>query len=190
MKNKNGLLFKKIKSHPIRIDSIENIDIISDYIQNNSYVVAFMDNEVIFGKYKDQKFEFPKNQNIELKYVNRMRIFNEKEELHIWRSKSEYRGRYRNDEDGESTDIVEADQVLSGTRTVQENGNTVLTEEMGTRFVLPGKWQADDKKQRVAIKTRHYIDYFNGYQASYCDSRFVKFVQLPIKGGKKWKNVK
>jgi len=86
-----------------------------------------------------------------------MRIFNQDEELRLWRSEGKLKGRYRADNEGEETDFIEANQVLYGTKAEYRNNYTILTEQRGMKITLPGNWMADNKKLRVAIKTRHYI---------------------------------
>lgn len=175
----NGLTLINIKSKAEKVE-INTIDDIKNYIKNNSFVVAYLDNEVLFGNYNNGEWLFYQNKFIDLKYLKRIRIFNKDEEVHIWYSNGKLQGRYRTDVEGEETDIIEVNQVIFGTN-FQKHGNyTILTEERGVQVILPGDWQVDNKKNRVAVKTRYYIEYLNGYQASYCDSRFVEFVQLPL----------
>lgn len=178
----NGLILNTTNSRTENMEII-GINDFGKYIKDKSFVIAYLDNEVLFGTYNNGVFEFHKNKYIELEYLKRLRIFNKNEELHIWYSNGKLIGRYRTDTEGEETDFIEANQVIFGTKAQYENAYTILTEERGVQVVLPGEWEADSNKKRVAIKTRHYIEYLNGYQASYCDSRFVDFVQLPIKGG-------
>ncbi len=181
----NGLSLQHIKSESKHIDNINSLEDIKNYIKKESDVVAFLDNEVIIGRYERERFKFPEQKNIEFKYINRMRIFNENEELHIWRSNGIIKGRYRSDGDGNETDIVESYQVISGTTAKKPDDYTRLIEEKkGIELLIPGEWKADDKETRVALKTRHYIEYLQGYQASYSDARMVNFVQMPKKGVK------
>ena len=177
----NGLNLKSMPSSVKQITEFEKLDDVSNYIKNDSYVVAYLDNEVLFGVYNNSEFEFPNNKKVVFEYLKRIRIFNETEELHIWFSKGKLKGRYRKDEEGNETDIVEANQVVYGTK--YESDDMTLIENRGTKIVLPNKFVVDEKKNRVAIKTRHYIKYLNGFQASFCDARFVRFVQLPENGG-------
>jgi len=182
----NGLNLKTIKSTEITGIEIASLTDIKEYITNSSYVIAYLDNEVLFGTYENSKFSFPNNKEIKFEYLKRVRIFNLSEELHIWFSKGKFAGRYRKDENGIGTDIVEANQVLYGTDVCHKNGFSVLTEERGTKIELPNipqKWNADNDQVRVAVRTRHYIEYSKGFQAGYCDARFVQLVQLPEKGG-------
>ncbi len=179
----NGITADKIKSCAKTCLIFDDLDEVKNYIETKSYVVAYLYNEVLFGRY-DNGFSFPENRKIESRFVKRLRIFNADEELHIWRSKGILKGRHRIDNKGIGTDIIEADQVLFGTKAETCDGYTILTEQRGTKILIPGDWKADAKKIRTAIRTRHYIDYKYGYQATYVDARFVKFIQLPKGRGK------
>lgn len=180
-----GLKLYNIHSKSNLIDSINNINDLVSKIYEPSEFVAYLDNKVIFGRVEDGDFICIGDDKVDLKYLNRIRIFNKNEEVHVWRSNGILKGRYRNDKDGDETDIVEANQVLLGTSSKQNKNFTILSEGIGAEFVIPGIWEADKNEKRIAIKTRHYIKYLNCYQASYCDSRFVEYVQLPRSGGKK-----
>ncbi|HDL01099.1 MAG TPA: TIGR03984 family CRISPR-associated protein [candidate division Zixibacteria bacterium] len=179
----NGLISNTTKSMVKTISDFDSFDMIKHYIKSRSDVVAYLDNEVLIGKY-NQAFIFPENKEIKIRFVKRLRIFNQNEEFHIWRSSAGLKGRYRMDGDGKNTDFIESHQVLYGTKSEcnEKDNYTVLSEQNGAEIVLPGKWMADNNRERVAIRTRHYIDYKDGYQATYVDARFMEFVQLP-KGG-------
>ncbi|HEC24391.1 MAG TPA: TIGR03984 family CRISPR-associated protein [bacterium] len=180
----NGLKLMSIKSSTKTNLILEDLKKIKDYIKKESNVVVYLDNEVLIGKYNSD-FSFQEDKRIEKQFVRRLRIFNQDEELHLWRSNGELYGRYRSDSEGEETDFIEANQVIFGTKAEIYNEYTILTEQRGTEIAIPGKWKTDNKKMRVAIKTRHYIGYKNGYRAAYVDVRFVKFVQLPLMEGER-----
>ncbi len=182
MKN-NGLTLKKIKSTTKTNITIDSLDNIKDYVKEKSFVVAYLDNEVLFGKYENGVFDFFENKVIKINFLKRLRVFNQVEELHIWKKNGKMIGRYRKDGEGEDVDVIESNQVIFGTDFEYLDGYTLLKEQRGTNLVLPGKWEANNNSKRVAVRTRHYIEYINGYQASYCDSRLVDFVQLPLNGG-------
>jgi CRISPR-associated protein (TIGR03984 family) len=184
MNSINGLTLLKTKSEIKTSLVFDELDMIKYYIKTESSIVAYLDNEVLIGKY-NQGFDFFENQQIEKKFIKRLRIFNKNEELNIWRSQGTLKGRYRTDEKGEKTDFIEANQVLYGTNFEIGDKYTIISEPFrGIKIILPGKWQANNGQKRVAIRTRHYIGYLNEYQATYIDARFFDFVQLPIKGEK------
>lgn len=108
----------------------------------------------------------------------RLRIFDEQKEMHIWRSNGELKGRLRTDTIGKETSYVEVNQVMNGTKFINEgNGNIIATEEKGINYVLPfiNLENIDsEKKDRIVLVTRNYIDYNDISQAGYVDCRFVK----------------
>ncbi len=204
----NGLNLINIKSRAVRNLEMENFDNINKFLNNDnksSLVVAYLVNEVIIGKFTDNKFIFPENKHIEdgIKFLKRIRIFNSNEELLLWKDRNLLKGRYIMDMSGDTVNTplqnesaqdcscIESYQVLFGTKVINnKNSNdsksttedfTTIYEERGTKIILPGNWRANNRKERIALQTRHYIDYFDGIQATYADARFVNFVQLPIK---------
>lgn len=177
----NGLKLKKIKSSVKTNIEINELEDIENYIRYDSFAVVYLDNEVLIGKYK-RGFSFYEDKVIEKRFIKRMRIFNCNEEFLLWRSNGILKGRFRTDDEGDDIDCVEANQIIFGTDVEYKNDHTILTEQRGTKIIIPGIWKANNNKLRVAIQTRHYIGYKYDYQASYIDARFVEFVQLP-KGG-------
>ncbi len=177
----NGLTLTKTKSMAKVGLIFDDLESIKQYIKDQSDVIVYLDNEVLIGQYNGN-FSFYGNKTIDKQFVKRMRIFNQNEELYLWRDKGKLIGRYRKDSEGEEIDFIEANQVIYGTKAEYEDGCTILTEQRGTKIVLPGKWKANNKKSRVAIKTKHYIGYQDSCQATYIDARFVKFIQLPEGG--------
>lgn len=158
-----------------------------------TYFIAYLDYTVILGNVKDKElFYFDKTQGKEIKfteqeisYLQKLRIFNSKEELYIWNSnlpKKEFSARYRNEIDGEKLfEYLEANHVVFGTRTfyLDNKEYSSIRENRGTEIILPfSNITVNDKEKRLAIKTRYYIDYNDLGIAQYVDARFVKFVQL------------
>ena len=178
---KNGLELKNISStyEPFPHDSN-----IWSYVQDKfgagrSFVVAFLDYKVLIGTYEDSKYNFHENENIESKYIQRLRVFNETEELHLWRTSEGLKGRLRIDSEGNESYVVDAYQVLFGTRSEPSGNYTRISEERGTELFLPFQdlevYVKKEKKGRISIKTRNYIDYNSMFQATYIDCRFMGF---------------
>lgn len=186
---KNGLNLHQIKSKstPVPCGNIGNLEeFISQQISGNSSVVAYLDYKVQIGKFKDKKFQFYKDGKFETKYIQRLRVFNETQELLIWRSSDGLRGRLRTDDGaGNDTYIVDALQVLFGTEAESLDGaHTKISEKRGTELILPFSGETlkqvqgdkEDKKNRMCIKTRNYVIPNDVHQATYEDCRFVCFV--------------
>ncbi|MDP3149831.1 MAG: CRISPR-associated protein Csx19 [Ignavibacteria bacterium] len=174
--NKSGLSLYKIASTAIGTEVIEDLSEINKIISEKSFVVAYLDYKVLIGKYIGASFMFYNNEQIEPKYIQRMRIFNENEELMLWRSEGKLKGRLRKDNEGDEVNVVDADQVLFGTIPNAINGFTRITEERGTELILPFKnLKVDNGKNRMKITTRNYVGFNEIHHATYVDCRFVGF---------------
>lgn len=177
--NKNGLKLSTIATKAEYFHSInEPSKLIGEKIKNESDVVAYLDYKVLFGTYKDGILYFYNNEKIEDKFIQKIRLFNDKEELFIWRTSDGFNGRIRMDEGGLESEVVDAEQILFGTKSDDLGDFTVLTEKRGTEIILPGNYHVDENKKRVAIKTRNYVEYNEVNQATYTDCRFISFVQI------------
>jgi len=147
---------------------------------NNGYFVAYLDYKVLIGIFENKRFIAHKGETFEPKYLQKLRIFNEKEELFLFsRNGESFSGRLRTDYKGEEKDVIDARQTLYGT-TVDDklnDGFTRIYEERGTELILPfPNISVNDKKERIFIHTRNYIGYNDEHgQAGYEDCRFVRF---------------
>lgn len=172
----NGLIINEINSVVQIVDSISNLDAIAELIKNDSFVVAYLDYKVLVGKYTNGKFSFYKDEQIDIEYIQRMRVFNKNEELLLWRSERKLKGRLRKDNEGSKISAVDNDQVLFGTEAKALGNYTLLKEERGTEIIIPfTNIAVNPTKDRVKIKTRNYVGYNEIHQATYIDSRFVEF---------------
>jgi|LSQX01.1.fsa_nt_gb CRISPR-associated protein (TIGR03984 family) len=180
----NGLNLKRILSESNPVSVSENIlSFVKKNIKENSFVVAYLDNEVLIGKYEDGNFILPDNKTIDPKFIQKLRIFNENCELLVWRSRQTLKSRFRKDGKGEKVFVIEANQVLFGTQkddNFSQDGFVSYIEDRGTGVILPDIGLISDsaKGKRIGIKTRNYVSYTENWQATYDDVRFVGFVQL------------
>jgi CRISPR-associated protein (TIGR03984 family) len=185
----NGLKLHTIKSKleepkPLSINSLDDI---KTYIKKDALVVAYLDYKVFVCRYNNKAFEFYENHTLDLKYIQKIRIFNEYEEFLAWRSGNGLKGRYRKDGDGDEIYVVDSEQVLFGTdKEDKGNGFTRLFEKRGTEIILPFtgldvKDKAEGK--RVFLQTRNYIGCNEAGQATYVDCRFMEFINngTPLK---------
>lgn len=161
------------------LEKTKLIKLISQGISIKSHVVAYLDYKVLIGTFENGVFHFFQNENFDPKYIQKLRIFNKTQEMFIWRSSEGLKGRLRIDETGDTTDVIDAHQVLFGTKTEPTDGGfTKITEERGTEIILPFTGidvQNKVKDKRVFIQTRNYVDYNEVYQATYVDCRFIGF---------------
>lgn len=171
------------------------------HIDTAMFAVAYMDNGIFIGKFDKNAyvFKFYNNYPLKMEYLQKIRIFNENEELNVWRTFDGdrnfiygFRHIYdidnadtasNNAEDGDVRPYYckDVNQILLGTKIINiEERFVELNEERGLSIVMPNEgFKVDDGKNRIAIKTRNYIDFGRNFIASYIDARFLKFVQLP-----------
>ena len=111
-----------------------------EYIQAPSLVVAYLDYAVWIGEYENGNFSFPQKQEFQPKSIQKIRIFNQNQELLLWQSNRILQGRIRIDGTGEATDVIDANQVLFGTQKepIEITNYTKIKEERGIQIVLPG----------------------------------------------------
>ena len=176
----NGLIYLNLEtsSNPLTIQSDQDI---LDNAQEGAWFIAYLYHRVVIGRIENKQFVYYKQENSDVKLSNmlKLRVFNEDSELFVWKtSLGGYRARLRTDGQGPELGIVEAKQVLFGTKVQQlPNGYSKFTEDRGTEIILPmTNLKIDEKEHRMCVKTRSYIGYIEETgQATYEDVRFVKF---------------
>lgn len=183
MKNANGLTLKTVKTTVTTSDGVfslgsydQLIQFVSGQFPSNGLVVAYLDYQVLVGKFQPGEFIFYWPEQFQPRYMQRVRIFNENQELLIWRRSAwQYQYRFRQDEAGAEKPVVDAEQVLWGTAAKDlDHGWSYLFEERGTQLVVPlANLQLEQKQHRVKIKTRNYIGFNEMGQAGYEDCRFI-----------------
>ncbi|KAA5805720.1 type III-D CRISPR-associated protein Csx19 [Thermoanaerobacterium thermosaccharolyticum] len=152
----------------------------------NGYAVCWLDYAVLFGIIQNGKVKFYDNELPDFKkYLQKLRVFNEKKEIHIWRSGNKFRFRSREDEDsdGEGTKIeyIDAQQIMYGNKFEVNDAFIEVYEDRGIRYIVPKEFignnsieELNKNENRLVLHTRNYIDYNEIGQASFVDSRFLK----------------
>lgn len=193
MNNNNGLEISPIQSRVKNLgdfklpDNESFMSIIISNFEGHGYCVCYLDYKVLIGEYDRSSFQFYEGEKFEPRFIQRMRLFNEIQELYIWRKNNGwFSGRLRVDGEGNNTDVVEAYQVLWGTDCEHISGFSRIYEDRGTELFLPFENMTVDKNEKKAfIKTHNYISYKtegNSYQqAGYVDCRFVAFTDYQRK---------
>ncbi len=142
------------------------------------YVVAWLDYKVLIGTWEDNVFHFYEGERFEIKFIQRLRVFNPQKEFHLWRSNGRLKGRMRTDDlSGARDTAVVAHQVIFGTTDKPKPLNadfTEISEDRGTKLILPFS-NINLKSNRVFIKTHNYVTFNPVHQATYSDCRFVAF---------------
>jgi CRISPR-associated protein (TIGR03984 family) len=178
----NGLTYLTLKTSSPNVTINSEQDIL-DNAPDKAWFIAYLYHRVVIGKFENKQFVYYNQENDDVKLSNilKLRVFNEDCELFVWKtSLGGYRARLRTDVQGSEQGIVEAKQVLFGTKAEQlANGYTKLTEDRGTEIILPiTNLIVDKNDKRLCIKTRSYIGYIEKTgQATYEDVRFVDFVK-------------
>lgn len=147
---------------------------------DNATIFTLLQDKVLFGKYLNQDFIFCEPTNIVEEEIIEARIFNKKQELYIWRETDNLFFRFRKDEECtnlKNTDCEEylvSNLVLWGTkiRRIKE-GFTTIFEDRGIEYTVPFEVEKLDSKNPLKLRIHTYIEYLNGIQASFYDSRFV-----------------
>ena len=186
----NGLKLQRLLSEKITPTISDIPSAVAEHInlERDTYFVAYLDYRVAIGRYGQGGFSFYKedpDDTIEPEYLQRLRVFNEKEELLIWRSGNGFKARLRRDGDEEGDDVVvDAQQVLFGTKKGAKSNEefTEIVEDRGTSLILPLTGLRVDKDgkldPRICVKTRNYVEYNDIGQATYTDCRFIGFDEV------------
>lgn len=154
---------------------------------NEGELIVITTSHVWLGIWKDGKAIFhPEAEDpLDPEFLINFRVFNADKELYMWRKGiKRFVGRMRIDSEGSSTEIIEVKHVLQGTKSDRLEGTwTKISEDRGTEIILPFIFSLPeeteyDRKNRVKLITRYYIDYIESIQAGYVDSRFKK-IQIP-----------
>ncbi len=176
----NGLelITKKSKAEPLgEIDRQRLYSTLKTKFASRAFAVAWLDYEVLIGAWQGSDFRFYDNRPLNLKYVQRLRVFDASKELHVWRTNGVWKARLRMDGEGDNIDVVVAHQLLFGTCVEKSNdGFTAISEKRGTKLILPfSNLSVDDGRKRIFIKTHNYVQPNAVHQASYVDCSFVAF---------------
>jgi len=178
---------KTIRSKVEAKETDNNIEEVIKGIEKiqNGYIVCWLDYTVLFGTVQSGKIKLYNNELPDFnKYLQKLRVFNEKEELYIWRSGDLFKFRYREDgvseEEGKKIEYIDAEQIMHGSRFENKGDFIEVSEERGIRYIVPEKFiennlidDINNNKKRLVLHTRNYIGYNEIGQAGFIDSRFL-----------------
>lgn len=182
----NGLMLHMVKTKAETLAFNGNLsEFLKEHFKEDGYIVAYLYHEVLMGIFKEGRPVFYNGSDIDQRYLLRLRLFNESKELYVWRSGDIFKARLRIDGEGEETPVIDAHQVLWGTRAEIAGEFTRLTEDRGTNLIVPLKGiSVDSKRKRLFLRTRNYVAYAPSCQATYMDFRFMGFSNSYIKEAK------
>lgn len=139
------------------------------------HAVCWLDHKMLFINGSDllEKLDDYKE------HIIRLRVFDENEELHVWRTGKGLKYRIRSDEQGENEqEYIDSELIMNGTTAKEKGAFYEITEDRGVKYQMPKHWLGDSfqlkKNQRIKILTRNYIGYNELGQAGYVDCRFVE----------------
>jgi len=190
----NGLRLDTIKSNVPEFNTIKILDdnslmlLAKEKFGREGFCVLYLDYKVLIGRYDGERFLFYQNEIFKSRFIQKMRLFNNNKELYLWRkNRAGFGWRLRVDDSGEETDIVDAMQVLWGTKSEQKGNFNEIFEERGTKIILPFKGlEVNNQDKRVFLWTRNYVSYETNSdykQAGYADCRFVGFKNGNLSNG-------
>lgn len=161
------------------ISAAQLVDLLGKHFSVNGYCVAYLDNQVLIGRFEEQQLLFYDGAQIDPRFLQRLRMFSDEQELLLWRTGQGFRWRKRIDgleNEGSMVEAVEAEQILWGTKSeALTRGWTRLFEGRGMELILPMDSAEVTPVNRVKLTTRNYIGYNALGQAGYIDCRFVRF---------------
>lgn len=182
----NGLKYSKMKTTSIFFEIPSDAEILKNAPIENAWFIAYLFHRVVIGRVVDKQFVYYKqdDKDVMLSNVQKLRVFNKDAELFVWRTNQGiYKARLRTDSEGKEQGVVDANQVLFGTKVeIIDQKYSILKEDRGTEIILPLKdlgisdSDINAEKGRLCVHTRSYIGYIDDMLASYEDVRFVEFV--------------
>ena len=164
--------------------NVNVLAVVKEQMKQEGLVITWSVHEVKWGYYKHGGFQFSDGTtDVDLAYLQDMRIFNETEELRLTVQYGEIIYRYINDEVGEPVTYVDSSSRMIGE---VDAGRTQLNRVEGfTSLVDTGRKLSQiipvsTTKQYCYLTTRNYIGYLDNHQASYTDYRYIKIVAKEV----------
>lgn len=160
------------------------LSITKKFMKHDGLVITWSVHEVKWGYYKQGIFQFSDSTtDVDVAFLQDMRIFNDVEELRLTVQHDEIVYRYISDESGEPVSYVDSSSRLIGENNPgygqlnQVEGFTYLVDT-GRKLsqIIP----ISTSKQYCYLTTRNYIGYLDNYQASYTDYRYVKIADKDV----------
>lgn len=157
------------------------LNLAGKYMKKDGLLAVWLVNRICFGRWQNGSFSFPDEEEPEEMQVLEIRMFNEEEELHLYREGDAWKGRYILDEGTEEKKCVDSMARLFGENKFEpENGYVTLKDE-GRKISLTVP--VEENSKHYGLITRNYVyRHPRTGQAGYEDYRFYAIV--PAKGGK------
>ena len=147
-------------------------DVIKQYMKDTASLVVWQRQQISWGRWDGSTLVFANKETLDENQVIEIRVFNDNEELHLYRRHGAYEGRYVCDGTGEVQSHVDALARLWGHKTNHDGTfATLKDDELFLSMTVPCQEQAD----YYGLVTRSYINVDDETgQAGYTDYRFVR----------------
>ena len=159
--------------------------LIGEYFHKDAYIVLWQMQSIVWGKYENNAVVWADEEDVFEDGWQELRVFNEMEELHLYRKGAELIGRYRSDDGQDNCEYVDSFSRFWGEKpkTVEavENGFVKIQDiERKLEMIIPA---SVENAKRYGLLTRNYVttNEVNG-QAGYTDFRFVKIASADLEG--------
>lgn len=160
------------------VQSGQLTSLISNHFHNFAYIAAYLYSKIKIGKWENNDFQFYESEGLNEAHILKLRVFNQQQELLVYKSSGSLKARLRKDNlNGSGSYAVIADQVLAGAQTKPPNNGWIqVRHKRGGSLELPllNAYVISSDK-RIYIRTYNYIGETPVYQATYEDCRFVGF---------------
>lgn len=147
-------------------------DVIKQYMKDSASLVVWQRHQISWGRWDGSSLVFANQEALDENQILEIRVFNENEELHLYRHHGAYEGRYVCDGTGEVQSHVDTLSRLWGHKTAHDGSFVTLKDsERFLSMTVPCQEKAD----YYGLVTRSYIDVDSDTgQAGYSDYRFVR----------------
>lgn len=165
------------------IKDIDLLALIENLHLDVSKVIIWAVNEVKWGYYSDNQFNFSDStKELDLRYLQEMRIFNKSEELKISVQNNKVSYRYIKDDtnDGLMTKYVDSTSRLLGKNedcaNVSKGFISLIDKGRKLSQIVP----FETIRKECYLTTRNYIGYLENHQASYVDYRYLEITDKEL----------
>ena len=147
-------------------------DVIKQYMKDTASLVVWQRHQISWGQWDGSSLILANQEDLDENQIIEIRVFNDKEELHLYRRRGAYEGRYVCDGEGAVQSHVDTLARLWGHKTAHDGTFATLKDD--ERF-LSMTVPCQEKADYYGLVTRSYIDVDDETgQAGYRDYRFVR----------------
>lgn len=168
---------------PAEQDALD--EVIRQHMQHPGSVISWQPYRILWGRWQNQTIQWANMETVQIRDIQEIRVFNETEELHLYRAGRPLMGRYICDDSGNTvTHYVDTTAPLLGNEstTLGDGFIQLRDKERKLQMAIPANNPDENEKHPYyGLKTRNYVTIYDNGQAGYGDYRFVAII--PAKGG-------